>query len=301
MTNFREYLKRILPNIIITGFILSFFGLIFFISDYDLLVYQYSCLLILFVLLIVGIVGYLNFLKQENVKKQLHRCENKLKELESKSQTEKENLQEYFLMWVHQMKTPITACKLLVSDDNCDWEAQQILIQQELIYIEDYTEMAINYLKLVNISADFNFDKVVLDAIISKLFQKYRVLFIYNHIQLDYHKITDAVITDARWTSVMIEQILSNAIKYAKNKKITVKYDSKQATLTISDTGIGIKKEDLPKIFDKGYSGFNGRLEQKSSGLGLFLVREISNRLNQPVTVSSTYLQGSSFTIHFNR
>ncbi|RPA63606.1 sensor histidine kinase [Aerococcus agrisoli] len=211
---------------------------------------------------------------------------------------QRRNMEEYFIMWVHQMKTPITASKLLL--DNTDGEAIPAL-KQEMVAIENYTNMALNYLKLTNPDRDMTFSQVALDEMIRPLIKKYRTQFIHQQVTLHYELLHVQVVTEANLTSLMIEQILNNALKYTVNGEIWISFDADKQILSIKDTGKGIQASDLPKIFDKGYAGFNGQLNEKSSGLGLYLVQLASQRLQQPVTVASTVGQGSQFDIHFHQ
>ena len=138
-----------------------------------------------------------------------------------------------------------------------------------------------------------------LDSLIRSLLKKYSMLFIEKHISLDYNHISANVISDTKWLSILIEQILANAIKYTESGTIQITFEEDSNTLKIRDTGIGIRSEDLSKIFDRGYSGFNGRINEKSSGLGLYLVKTIANVINVKVNVQSTLNVGSVFSIRF--
>ena len=142
---------------------------------------------------------------------------------------------------------------------------------------------------------------VNLDDIIRPLLRKYRTQFIAKRINLDYSGMEIPLVTEANLSQVMIEQILSNALKYSKGGTIRIYFDSRTYQLTIQDQGPGIRSEDLPRIFERGYSGFNGKLNEQSSGLGLYLVDLIGSRLNQTVSVRSDLGKGSAFTIQFNR
>ena len=245
-------------------------------------------------------LGYqiLAFREEVRLETKVEQLQEELIDLQDASDMRQNELEEYFIMWVHQMKTPITASQLILK--NPDDEAIRNL-RQEMVSIENYTNMALNYLKLSNPATDMVFSERKLDEIITPLIRKYSLQFIQHGIRLHYQPIEAEVVTEANLTSLMIEQILNNALKYAKQKEIWISYDSQNATLTIKDSGRGIKAEDLPKIFDKGYSGFNGQLNQKSSGIGLYLVELVARRLNQPVSVESTFGQETQFTIQFNQ
>lgn len=160
--------------------------------------------------------------------------------------------------------------------------------------------MAISYIKLRDRNSDMDISVVKLDDIIKKLLKKYSTIFIEKRITLNYNSIENEIISDSKWLFILIEQILSNSLKYTKKGSITIKYNEKENALLIIDTGIGIKEEDMKKIFDLGYSGFNGRVNEKSSGLGLYLVKKISKILDIEVKAKSTLNKGSTFYIYFN-
>ena len=207
-------------------------------------------------------------------------------------------MQEYFLTWVHQIKTPITVSRLLL-DEMEDTDNVEHL-KTEMIYIEGYVNMALSYLKLFNHERDMDITSVELDKVINPILKRYSRIFIRNRICLIYENQGDRVITDAKWLSALLEQIISNAVKYTKNGKVKISFDREKNRLVISDSGIGIRSEDIPKIFDKGYSGFNGRLNQKSSGIGLYMVKKIAHKLSITIDVESEVGKGSSFFIYFN-
>ena len=211
--------------------------------------------------------------------------------------SDRRELKDYFSLWVHQVKTPITAAKLILDNNVDDRETK---VKAQIMYIEQYCDMAINYLKLMNTETDMDIAELSLDEIIKSILKKYSTIFILNRITLNYEPIAETVVSDARWLSIMIEQFVSNALKYTKKGSVTISYDKENSVLYIRDTGMGIRSEDIPKIFDRGYSGLNGRMNEKSSGLGLFLAKEIGKRLSVEIEVNSEVGKGSEFGLHFN-
>lgn len=227
--------------------------------------------------------------------------------IEEMQQIKKESLQrntsqmDYFTLWLHQIKTPISAISLLMQRDTKSKFSHQM--EQELLQIENYTHMALNYLKIEQSGSDLDFVQVPLDRVIKETVKKFSILFIYNHIQLDYQETSETVLSDEKWLKVLVEQILSNSLKYTpEGGKISI-YMSTTAEqlLVIEDTGMGIRSEDLPRIFEKGYSGFNGRIHEKSTGLGLFLSREITKRLGHTLKIESTLEKGTKVMIDLTR
>ena len=249
-----------------------------------------------FILLIYLIVHWFQYQKLSDVKDDNERLLNENKNLKSEMLNQKDDLNAYFLMWLHQIKTPITVSKLLLEKPD---ETTNTKLKMQLMYIEQYINMAMNYLKMIDHSTDMDITEVNLDDIIKNLLKKYSLLFIHNHISLEYQSNLTYVISDSQWLTILIEQILSNALKYTENGKIAIQYLEEKHALEIRDTGIGIRSEDIPKIFDRGYSGFNGRMNEKSSGLGLYLARKISERLNIQIEVESKLSKGSIFRLVF--
>lgn len=220
-----------------------------------------------------------------------------LQQTKKKSQQRNASQMDYFTLWLHQIKTPISAISLLMQrDSEMKFKPQ---MEQELLQIENYTHMALNYLKIEQRGSDLDFVHVSLDQVIRETVRKFSILFIYNRIQLDYQETGTAVLSDEKWLRVLVEQILANSLKYTPEGGTIRIYMSptKEQQLIIEDTGIGIRSEDLPLIFKRGYSGFNGRLHEKSTGLGLFLSLEITKRLGHGLSIESTVGKGTKVMI----
>ncbi len=296
MSKLKDFLKS--QNHIIGLFFLfalSFFA-IFILSEFPLDKFLLGFEILGFFLLIYLSIQYSKFRKEESFREKYENLLDENKRLRSTYINEKKDLEEYFLLWTHQIKTPITVANLILNKKS-DPDTKKI--KEEMFYIEEYTNMAINYIKLTDRATDMDIEKVDLDRLIKTLLKKYSLIFINKRISLDYENTNVEVIADSKLLSIMIEQIISNALKYTEEGNISISFDKEKSTLSIMDTGIGIRGEDLVKIFDRGYSGFNGRVNHKSSGLGLFLVREISKILKLRVEVKSKLGQGSEFLIIF--
>ena len=298
MDRFKNYISKILPVTVTTIFILSVFWVVFLLMNLSFESYFLAFEIVLFFYMVYLVfMAFLNK-KEEKLKNQIQELEEANLNLRNDFLAKEKELQEYFLIWIHQIKTPITAGKLICDSDIENENIKNI--KKELIYIEDYTNMALSYLKMANHNTDMDISLVNLDDIINPLIKKYAILFISNNIKLEYKKLNVKVITDSKWCMVVIEQLLSNAIKYTKNGTVSISFNEKENYLEIKDNGIGIKDSDLPKIFDKGYSGFNGRQNQKSTGIGLFLVKQILDKLGQKVKLESKLGEGTSVKVYFN-
>lgn len=298
MDKFKNYISKILPITVTTFFILLVFWVVFLLMNLSFESYFLAFEIVLFFYMVYLVfMAFLNK-KEEKLKSQIQELEEANLNLRNDFLAKEKELQEYFLIWIHQIKTPITAGKLICDSDIENENVKNI--KKELIYIEDYTNMALSYLKMANHNTDMDISLVNLDDIIKPLIKKYAILFISNNIKLEYKKLNVKVITDSKWCMVVIEQLLSNAIKYTKNGIVSISFNEKENYLEIKDNGIGIKDSDLPKIFDKGYSGFNGRQNQKSTGIGLFLVKQILDKLGQKVKLESKLGEGTSVKVYFN-
>lgn len=296
MKLFLDYMKS--QSIILFGYLLV---CIVFITISVLATIEIACVflgieILGFILFVYLIVHWFQYQKLSDVKDDNERLFNENKNLKSEMLNQKDDLNAYFLMWLHQIKTPMTVSKLLLEKPD---ETTNTKLKMQLMYIEQYINMAMNYLKMIDHSTDMDITQVNLDDIIKNLLKKYSLLFIHNHISLEYQSNVTHVISDSQWLTILIEQILSNALKYTENGKIAIQYLEDKHALEIRDTGIGIRSEDIPKIFDRGYSGFNGRMNEKSSGLGLYLARKISERLNIQIEVESKLSKGSIFRLVF--
>lgn len=201
----------------------------------------------------------------------------------SKSDIAKSDMIDYYTMWVHQIKTPISAMKLLIQTSESEISSD---LSSELFKIEQYVEMVLSYIRLGSNENDFVIKEYDLDNIVRQAIKKYAPLFIRKKINLDFQPTTYKVLTDEKWLVFVIEQLLSNAIKYTNKGKISI-YPLENKKLVIEDTGIGISKEDIPRIFDKGFTGYNGRTDKKATGLGLYLCKNILDKLSHKISIES--------------
>ena len=201
---------------------------------------------------------------------------------------------EYFTMWVHQIKTPIFALRLLIDSKNAS--THDMLLQ--VLKIEQYVDMALHYMKLGQISSDLHIQYYSLHDILQDVLKKQATFFIHKKLTLQLDDIDLKVLTDEKWLSFVLEQILSNALKYTKTGGIHIYVEDE--VLYIEDTGIGIKAEDLPRIFEKGFTGYNGRVDKKASGLGLYLCARILKYLGHPISMESSQGKGTTVKIDFH-
>ncbi len=204
---------------------------------------------------------------------------------------------DYYTTWVHQIKTPIAAMGLVLQQEDTEKSRR---LSEELQRIEQYVEMVLTYLRLGSRDTDYVFARVDLDLLLRGCIRKYAGQFIRRHLALDYQDVDCQVLTDEKWLAFVVEQVLSNALKYTREGSVRI-YMESPCTLCVRDTGIGISPEDLPRIFEKGYTGYNGRSDKKATGLGLYLCRQICDRLRHTITVSSAPGKGTTVRIGLGR
>lgn len=310
-------------NLFISAIFLLFFiifALVFSLYNIETEAVLYASLLCLSASIIIGTIRFIFYYRKHKMKQKLIKnitlFYNKLPEPETLAeqdyqkmlcnlgeihnetltawQTQRQNSMDYYSAWIHQIKTPISVMNMLLQSE--DTEENRIL-SSELFRIEQYTEMALTYLRLDSNSTDFVFHEYNLDDIIRQAVHKYAPQFIRRKIKLVYKPVQISVLTDEKWLLFIIEQLLSNAIKYTKHGSVTITVTSEKL-LRIADTGIGIAPEDLPRIFEKGFTGYNGRTDKKSTGLGLYLCKQTAEKLSLQISVSSEPGVGSVFTIN---
>lgn len=212
-------------------------------------------------------------------------------------QNEQRESMGYYTTWMHQVKTPISVMRMTLQGEDTK-EHRELLA--ELFRIEQYVEMALNWIRLGSSSSDFLFREYDLDAIIRQAVHKYAPQFIRSRISLAYEHTDVTVLTDEKWLLFIIEQLLSNAVKYTQKGQVSITV-TPDKVLHIADTGIGIAPEDLPRIFEEGFTGYNGRADKKSTGLGLYLCRLTADKLSHTLSVESTVGKGSVFSIDLSR
>lgn len=278
---------------LITGFVLSVLmilglGIIYNING-EFIFYVISFLMIIWgIVLVVSFVSYRNSLKAEPVEEK----EDEEEELRWQIVREKED---FFAMWAHQIKTPIAALNLLLQSKETDTG----MCRQELFKIEGYVEMALNYLRFDGMSNDMVLSSVSLSSMAKQVVKKFRTVFIHKHISVQLENLDYNILTDEKWFVFVLEQIVSNAVKYTNEGSVTIsaREEGRRILVEIKDTGIGIQSEDIPRLFQKGFTGYNGRMDKKASGLGLYLSKGVCNRLGHGLDVESVRGEGTKVTI----
>ena len=231
-------------------------------------------------------------IKDSPLSRALYKSVEENKKFRDSEKKRRADVKNYLTIWTHQIKSPIFALRLLLKKD----EINKIECEKEIFEIEEYVGNILGYARLNADSTDYVFDKYNLDEIIRGVIRKYSIQFIGKNNSLDFCETKKIILTDAKWFSFLLEQIISNAIKYTKNGRVAIYL--KKDELVIEDNGIGIMAEDLPRIFDAGYTGYNGRLEKKSTGLGLNLSKNIGKSLRVALRCESEPKIGTKMYIN---
>jgi len=200
---------------------------------------------------------------------------------------------DYYTVWAHQIKTPIASMRLHLQNEDSPLSRK---LSTDLFRVEQYVEMVLTFLRLNSESTDYVIKEYDLDKIVKQAVKKFAGEFIGRKLSLVYEPLNTTVITDEKWLSFVIEQVLSNALKYTPSGSITITLEPEKK-LCIRDTGIGIAAEDLPRIFENGYTGYNGRTDKKASGIGLYLCKRICGNLGHTITAASKVDEGTVITI----
>ncbi len=254
---------------------------------------------------------------EEDYQQMIGRLCEEQKRLETEKDVRYSDMIEYFTVWAHQIKTPIASMRLNLQNQDSE-SARRIL--EDLTRIEQYVEMVLGYLRLDSDFTDYVFQEYDLDEIVKQAVKKFAGQFIRKKLQLDYKPLHTRVITDEKWLQFVLEQVISNSLKYTESGRIIIELEAgscgddlaegegleecvaekeEEAVLCIRDTGIGIAPEDLPRIFEKGYTGYNGRSDKKASGIGLYLCRRICSNLGHVITANSSMESGTVIRIRF--
>lgn len=231
----------------------------------------------------------------------IHAQEKSRVDTENISARSSKDMEQYYNIWVHQIKTPISGMNVLLQSMEPTEEVGEL--QNQLFSVEQYVDMALQYQKIKSTTNDFSFAEIPLNKIIRENIRKYARLFIAKKLAVRYEETALRVLTDEKWISFVLGQIITNAVKYSDKGSITISaYEDECNTyLSVKDEGIGISPEDLPRVFERGYTGYNGRADKKSTGIGLFLCKSVTRMLGHKIQISSEPGKGTEVTIIFSK
>lgn len=208
------------------------------------------------------------------------------------------NYQEYYTIWVHQIKTPIFALELLLRKNESSQDYSQM--KAELLKIKDYTQLALQYIRLESLQGDLEIKSYQLESLIKNQLKKYALLFINQKIKLDLAEFEWKLVTDEKWLAFVLGQILTNALKYTPEGG-QIRIYMQATCLIIEDNGLGIRQEDIPRLFQKGFTGGNGRLQKEASGMGLYLAQKVMQVLGYRIWLESEPGQGTKVYLDFDQ
>ncbi len=221
--------------------------------------------------------------------------------LEQIGEVERERLEykEYIEQWIHEIKTPITAMKLLCENHRTDW-AKELLL--ELEKTDRFTEQALYYACSEHTEKDYSVREIVLSQVVHQAIADNKYLLLQSGMRLEVEEMQDAVYSDEKWVRFILNQLIANAVKYRTEKptlRISTRKRQDQIVLVVEDNGIGITASDLPRIFEKGFTGQNGRMVQQSTGIGLYLCKRLCEKLGTGITAESSE-QGTAISLSFH-
>ena len=229
---------------------------------------------------------------QEIIQDQEKRCQREQKESREKLVRSRE----YYTRWSHQIKTPIAAMELLLQEELADVRA----LKRELLKTSQYVEMALSYQRMEGDGNDLVIQRYELRPVVMQAVKKVSPLLIHKHISFSAGDLSGEVLTDEKWLVFVLEQLLTNASKYTKEGG-SVRIGKENGLLVLRDTGIGIRPEDLPRIFEWGYTGYNGRLDKRSTGVGLALVKQVMEMLGNKMEIRSVLGEGTEVFLDLRR
>lgn len=214
---------------------------------------------------------------------------------------EQRDYKEYIESWVHEIKAPITGIAMICENHRKSGDDTYKVIAVENQRIENYVDMALYYARSDEVYKDYLIAETDLDAAACEVLEKNRLLLIQNHVRAEV-ACTDLVYTDRKWIQFILNQMILNSVKYCKEHQLIRVYTERTeqgVLLTVEDNGIGIKEEECSRIFEKGFTGSNGRRTERSTGMGLYLCRKLCEKLGIGLTVQSEYGHGTKMILEF--
>ncbi len=310
----KDYLRSRLKVIILLAVVEGIFASSYLLFDMPAVTVLYPLFLSIAVVLVAGVIDLILFANKHKkllqmdipsssdlLEKDYQEIINKLKEEQEfsyqKAASDYNNMVEYYTVWAHQIKTPIASMRLQIQSEDSDLSRR---LDADLNRIEAYVEMVLTFLRLDSDSTDYVIKEISLDDVIRPAIRKFARDFISKKLSMDFKPSGIKVLSDEKWLSFVIEQVLSNSVKYTNSGGINI-YMAEPEVLCIEDSGIGITAEDLPRIFENGYTGYNGREDKRASGIGLYLCNRICDNLGHRIKAESTPGEGTRIFLDFHK
>lgn len=301
-----SYLRRHITLLIGLAAAGGIFALVFSLYELPAEAVWYSCALTLAVFALLGLIRFLSYKRRhDELALVMKRMETELSGLPQPADMIEEDYQrllaalyeskkalaaslnyrdrqntEYYTLWAHQIKTPIAALSLMLGAD-----ARDDKLAAELLRIEQYVDTALGFVRAQSPSSDFVLSRTNLDDVVRGCVRKLARVFVVTKTAFAFDETGLTVLTDEKWLAFCIEQVLTNSLKYASGGHVRV--FARGMTLVIEDDGIGIAPEDVPRVFEKGFTGYNGRADKKATGIGLYLTRSVLAKLGHSISLAS--------------
>lgn len=324
---FLRYLKSKWRLAVMLAVFAGVFAGVFYLYRLPVRTVLYASLICLFVGCVFAVVDYLSFLRKYTMIRDYTASQNDVRALpeprtlldvayddalRAAAQVRRDEIMKlgraadeqtgYFTMWAHQIKVPISAMRLILQGEDTKTSRE---LEAQLFMTEQYVQMVLAYLRSGSESTDYVFRDCRLDRLVCASLRRFAPMFIRKKLALDFTESGLSVLTDEKWLSFAFEQVLSNAIKYTSSGSVTVSaelsenaHGGNEVVLSVADTGCGIAAEDLPRVFENSYTGYNGRSDLHATGLGLYLTRQVLDRLGHRISVSSEPGQGTTVRIY---
>ncbi|EOS42270.1 HAMP domain-containing histidine kinase [Schaedlerella arabinosiphila] len=221
--------------------------------------------------------------------------------LEQIGEVRRERLEykEYIEQWIHEIKTPITAMKLLCENHRTDWTKELLL---ELEKTNRFTEQALYYARSEHTEKDYSVREMSLSQVVHQAIADNKYLLLQSGVRLEVEEMADTVYSDEKWVRFILNQLIANVVKYRSGQPVlrfSTRRQQDQVILVVEDNGIGISPADLPRVFEKGFTGQNGRMVQQSTGIGLYLCKRLCDKLGIGIAAESSG-QGTAISLAFH-
>ena len=306
----KSYLRSRIKAIVVCMLIAGAFSAAYLLFDMPEIVVVYPLMLSVLIGIVALAIDYISYRRRHTMltceelpapadqleadyQQIIEKLQEEAKQSAARAAEEYNDMIDYYTVWAHQIKTPIAAMRLSLQSEDTE---QARKLTSDLNRIEEYVEMVLTFLRLDSDSTDYLIREYDLDGIIRTAVRKFSREFILKKLTLDYNPVNYTVLTDEKWLTFVIEQVVSNAVKYTTEGSVRI-YMDEPGILCIKDTGIGISAEDLPRIFENGYTGFNGREDKRASGIGLYLCKRITDNLGHMISAESQPGEGTTITL----
>ena len=252
--------------------------------------------------LITEIINNPDFVEGRILKDVLQQTDKSMAENVNKYKYLQEDYKEYIEMWIHEIKIPIATSKMIIENNKNEVTES---IDEELQKIENYIEQALYYARSNTVEKDYYIKKCNIENIVNEVIKKNKAVLIGEKISINTHNLENYVNTDSKWISFILNQIVQNSIKYRKNDvqsyiEFYTKKSKENIILYIKDNGMGIKKGEIANVFEKGFTGTNGRmLNKKSTGIGLYLCKKLCDKLGIAIELASAYGENTEVKLIF--